>query len=779
MSDLRERLAAALGARYEIERLLGEGGMALVFRARDRKHDRRVALKVLRPEFVAVVGADRFLQEISVTANLEHPHILTLHDSGEAHGLLYYVMPYLEGETLRDKMNAEHRLPIDDAIAITKTVASALDYAHRHGVVHRDIKPENILLQDGQAVVADFGIALATRESSPRLTETGVSVGTPQYMSPEQVTGDVEVDGRSDVYALGAVLYEMLTGDPPHSGTTAQAVIARMLSEEPTPPSGVRGAVPANVEVAVLKSLAKTPVDRFVSAAAFSSALSEREPAHVGARAPAARSWRVVGSAVAVLAVGGVIGSMLLGGGPSVRSVAVLPMENLSGDPEQEAFVQGMHAQLISELEHLSAFEKVIGRRSVMRYQDSDLSLPEIARELGVDALVDASVLLVGSGVRINVGLIHAATQQTLWNDEYEDDLADVLTLHREVTADIARSIALVLTPREEARLAEARTVDPEALDLLILGRVQWNRRSAEGFTGAIESFSNAIAIDSSFAEAWAGLSDAYNLATQYDFMRAEEGIPRAQEAAERALQLDSNLAEAYTSLGEILFLQREWEAAEAAYRRAVELNPGYEIGHHFLGWFLSHLGKHDEAIRSLSRARDLDPLSAIIRADLGAAYMHAGQYALAREEFERALDIGAEFRRAQWLLVLLDILEGDVDAAIETGGTMGDDWWGGTLGLAHPLAVAGETSQARALIHRDIESFGGPDGVSAYFALHVATVFVALGDHDAAIEWVERHVDSGMGAGPISLLVWPFFDPLRDDPRFVALVGRMGYPNP
>ena len=778
--EFTDRLAAAIGDRYVIERHLGEGGMAVVYLAHDRKHDRHVAVKVLRPEFVAAVGVERFLKEITVTANLEHPHILSLHDSGEADGLLYYVMPYLEGETLRDRINQERRLSIDDAIEITRTVASALDYAHRQGVIHRDIKPENILLQDGQAVVADFGIALASGEiSDERLTETGVSLGTPQYMSPEQVMSDAVVDGRSDVYSLGAVLYEMLTGEPPHTGSSVQAVVARILSEPPTPVRHLRDTVPVHVEGAVARSLAKTPSDRFRTAAEFATAISQPAPPTVVPPTATTPSRRLIAAVVAMVAIGIVIGSLVVGRDPTIRSVAVLPMDNLSGSPEQDAFVHGMHAQLITELEHLSAFEKVIGRRSVMRFAQTDLSVPDIANALDVDALVEGSVLLVGSEVRINVGLIHAASERTLWSDEYHGDVANVLTLHREVTGDIARNIALTLTPQEEARLAEARSVDPEALDLFILGREQWNRRTAEGFFGAIESFMAAIAIDPTYAEAFAGLSDTYSLAAQYLHLQPTDAIPLARQAAERALELDTTLAEAYTSLGEVLFLQREWNGAETAYRRAVGLSPGYAIGHHFLGWFLSSMGRHNDAIRSLERARDLDPLSAPIRSDLASAFMYAGRYAPARAEIERVNAIQPGFFRSAWILSMLDILEGHLDDAIEAGADLGVDWWAGPLGEAHPLAAAGRESEARALIRESLATIGDPDAASPYYYLQLATVYVALGDYDAAIEWVERHVDSGVGAGPISLLVWPFFDPLRDDPRFIALVDRMGYPPP
>src|SRR6201997_5210302 len=346
------RLTAALAGRYALERELGAGGMATVYLARDVKHDRDVALKVLRPELAAVLGAERFLQEIRISARLDHPHILTLIDSGTVEGFLYYVLPFVRGESLRDKLNREKQLGIEEALTITKQVASALDYAHRQGVVHRDIKPENILIQEGEAVVADFGIALAVREAGgPRLTESGLSLGTPQYMSPEQATGDRALDARTDVYSLAAVVYEMLTGEPPHTGATAQAVIAKLLTERPTRIRTVRDTVPHGVDSAVAKALAKVPADRFGSAAEFASALL------APGAAPGGRRRR--GAVVGALAGGVALVALVVLWRPwrhparaappvsDVASVAVLPFENLSGNPNDRYLSDGMTEEVI------------------------------------------------------------------------------------------------------------------------------------------------------------------------------------------------------------------------------------------------------------------------------------------------------------------------------------------------------------------------------------------------------------------------------------------------
>jgi serine/threonine-protein kinase len=783
MTEITSRLKTALADRYRIEREIGAGGMAVVYLARDVKHDRDVALKVLRPEFVAAVGTERFLREITVTANLRHPHILPLHDSGEVDGLLFYVMPYVEGESLRDKLDADRRLSIGESIEIAKVVAGALDYAHRRGVVHRDIKPENILLQDGQPVVADFGIALAGAEAGgTRLTETGVSIGTPQYMSPEQLTGDREVDGRCDVYALGAVLYEMLTGETPHTGKTAQAVLARILSESPTPIGDLRDTVPGQVVAAVHRSLAKTPADRFQTAAEFATAIvdggvdnrANRRPAKQ--RAPAV--WLAAISAVAIVAVA-LLWRPWFAPSAGITSVAVLPLANLSGDSGQAFFVDGIHDALIAELQQLSAFERVISRTSVLQYRDPDQPVPEIATALNVDAVIDGTVQRVGNTVRVRVTLIGAFPERDLWSQSYESNLVEVLTLQRTITSDIAREMALTLTSTEEARLARARPVNPEAFNLVLLGREAWNLRGGPGMRRAVALFHQATAVDSTYAAAYVGLSDAYNMLTQYGFLPIDEGIPMALESAERALALDTTQGQAYTSLAEVHFLDREWDKAEQAYRRAIELNPGSAIGHHFFGWFLSHMGRHDEAIAMLTRARELDPLSGPINADLAAAYLHARRYDEAWTETERTLAIARGFHRAVWLQVILGVLTGEepdraVAGALELE-EAGFVYFRAALALA--LAAAGRETEARAQLEEAISAAGGAERLSRSGATIAATCYLELGDSVAAWSMLERIVDVGIAAGLTNLVVWPFFDPLREDPHFADLVTRMGYP--
>ena len=427
--DLLEQLTAALGDRYRVERELGHGGMAVVFLAEDLKHRRRVAIKLLKPDLSAVLGSERFLREIEIAATLQHPHILPLFDSGEAGGLLYYVMPFAEGESLRQRLAREQQLPLDAALQITREVGSALQYAHEHGVIHRDIKPENVVLSGGQAVVADFGIARALHAASPeQLTLTGMVVGTPQYMSPEQAAG-AAVDGRSDQYSLACTLYEMLCGQPPFTGTSSQAIIARH-SLEPVPSLRVvRQTVPHAVEGAIMKAMAKVPADRFGSIRQFLDALATPEITSVRPALPASsqsRSWPRVGwRAMSALGVGLLVaaawwftaGRAARGAHPgprAVTAVAVLPFRDPASNPDSSYLADGMTEGLIADLAQIGSLKVIAGSSGSMA-QGTGRSMAEVGRELGVDAIVKGSIRRAGDSVRVNVRFLHAPDSTLLF----------------------------------------------------------------------------------------------------------------------------------------------------------------------------------------------------------------------------------------------------------------------------------------------------------------------------------------------------------------------------
>jgi len=459
MSDRMEEIKAALKGRYDIERELGRGGMATVYLANDPRHQRQVAVKVLLPDLATALGPDRFLREIRIAANLNHPHILALFDSGEAEGFLYYVMPYIEGKTLRDRIDKEGELPIREAIRIIREVADALAFAHSHGVVHRDIKPDNVMLTGGHAIVADFGVAKAVSEATGRdkLTTAGVALGTPAYMAPEQATADPHVDHRADIYALGAMAYELLTGRTPFLGHTPQAVLAAHVTEEAAPVRKYRDQVSIEIEAVVMKCLAKKPADRWQTADEMLPLLevvgtpsggltpTDTRPYQATTAAKPGLRRMVLGAIAAVVVIAGGFGAWALrggAGGPSgIEQIAVLPIMDLSG--QDEVFVNAMHDALISAIA-LTNTVGVVSRSAVLRMKSG--TTEEIARSLGVQAVMEGSVFRAGDEMRINVQLVEPSTLRHIWTGTYERNVSDVLAAQEEVVQTVAKELSAALS---------------------------------------------------------------------------------------------------------------------------------------------------------------------------------------------------------------------------------------------------------------------------------------------------------------------------------------------
>ena len=474
MSDSVARLNAALEGRYAIERELGEGGMATVYLADDLKHERKVALKVLNPQVGHELGVERFLREIRIAAGLSHPNILPLFDSGEADGLLYFVMPYVEGETLRHRLARERKLPVEDVVRLVSEIGEALGRAHEAGLVHRDIKPENILLESGHALVADFGVARAVHVAGgDRLTRTGLAVGTPAYMSPEQAAGDALEDSRSDIYSLACLAYEMLAGEPPFTGSSYAAVIAGHVARTVPELRPNRSDVPLGAERAIGQALSKDPADRFATATDFAAALSAAVTAEAIAaderqvgRRRLARSL-VGATAVVVTAFGGWwLIEMLVG--PSIERIAVLPASNLTRDPEQDYFVDGVHEALVLELQRAGI--STIARQSVLQYRDTDKPIRQIATELVVDALVQLSVGREADSVVVDVSLYDSESGLAFWSRSFSARFEGMLGLYRDISRRVADQIGVVLSGQAEARLAERPFVDPEAYEVYLNG---------------------------------------------------------------------------------------------------------------------------------------------------------------------------------------------------------------------------------------------------------------------------------------------------------------------
>src|SRR5215213_8327169 len=554
--DVPVSLADALRDRYTLEHELGRGGMATVYLATDLRHRRRVALKVLDPALSAVLGPERFSREIETAAQLQHPHILPVHDSGESAGLLWYTMPYVEGESLREWLRRNGRRPVAEAVRLGREIAGALDHAHRKGVIHRDIKPENILLSDGQPLVADFGIARTSTPGGETLTQTGLSLGTPAYMSPEQALGNRAIDGRSDQYALGCLMFELIAGQPPYTGTTAQAVVSRHLTEPVPALSSVRPEVPAGVSAAVARAMAKTPGERFPTAGAFAEALGSGLDATQAMQrtATGAFRWAPVALATALaVALPVAIGVSVRRGPGSTSStappplVAVLPLETIGADTSQRYFTAGMTEEIAGQLSRVGGL-RVVSTAVAQGYAGKPGGLPRMARELGVGSVIGGSVRRAGDQVRIAVQLADTRSGQTLWSDQYDRPLASVLEVQSEVARQVASALQARLTPAEADRLRHPAALNPEAHDLLLRSQAMSVAIREENQAG-MALIRQALARDSSYAEAWAMLARRY-------FFSAVFGDPAyldsATSLARKSLALQPDLDEAYATLGDI-----------------------------------------------------------------------------------------------------------------------------------------------------------------------------------------------------------------------------------
>ena len=652
MTDALSALSAALADRYRLERELGHGGMATVYLAQDLKHDRAVALKVLKPELAHALGPERFLREIQVTAQLDHPHILPLLDSGDAGGFLYYVMPYVQGETLRTRLTREKQLPLDDAFQIAAEVADALNYAHGQGIVHRDIKPENLLLAGRHVRVADFGIARAvTAAGGDSLTATGVAIGTPAYMSPEQAGGSKDLDGRSDLYSLGCVLYEMLAGHPPFTGGTAHEILARHSMDAVPSLAAARPTLPEGLERAIATALAKVPADRFSTAAQFADALARRgSSATVGA----ARSSRRV-ARLAVIAVAGMVtvGGAILMLRPSPKApgyartaIAVLPFQNLSAQGPHAYFAGGLHDELLTQLSKVAAL-KVISRTSVMGYESTKTPLRQIASELGVGSVVEGSVQIEGSRLRVNVQLIDAATDAPVWAERYDRTLDDAFAIQSDVAQRIVAAVGAALSDAEQQRLAAVPTANAEAYRLYLQGREYlirpgFLRRNEEI---AQQLFETALARDPGFALAHAALSEVHGRMFwfRYDPSPAREARQRAE--AEAALRLAPELPQAHVAMGLAHFWgRRDYRRALEEFRVALKGLPNDARVWQLIGTVHRRLGNWDEVLAAFEKATQLNPRDAQLFFGFGGyTYQLMHRYADAVRAYNRALSLAPD----------------------------------------------------------------------------------------------------------------------------------------
>jgi serine/threonine-protein kinase len=744
-TDQLTRLNAALAGRYALERELGRGGMATVYLADDLKHHRKVALKVLRPELGSMLGAERFAREIRIAAGLSHPHILPLHDSGEVRPepsdgapLLFYVMPYVRGESLRHRLARERQLPVDEAITIVRQVAAALEHAHANGLIHRDIKPENILLHEGVAMVTDFGIALAANgEADQRLTGTGLMLGTPHYMSPEQAAGERTLDAKSDVYSLGCVLYELLAGEPPFTGPTAQAVIVKRFTTQAQGVRRLRPTVPAGVEAAIQRALSRVPGDRFASAADFAQALTM----------PASAAARPI-------------------------SIAVLPFQNLSPDPENEFFADGMTEDVIAQLSKIRSL-RVIGRGSVMRFKHRENSLQEIGATLDVATVLEGSVRRAGSRVRIVSQLIDVDSDRHLWSETYDRDLTDIFAIQSDVAMQIATALEAELSHEERRQIRKEPTADLEAYQLYLQGQHCIHQWTSGGMKLGLDHLEQAVARDPAYALAYAALAKAYTdiAIGVVGYLPPEEAFAKAWAATARALELDPGLAEGHAVLGHLKFIRDfDWAGAEAELKLAIDLNPNSGEAFDIYGLLLSSQERYDEALEVQRRAHELDPLAH--RMDMVTTLLRAGRYDEALQAVNRVLSVEPYLPLAHATLAWVHLLSGRPDegiAALRRAVEISPDSTLYRAQLGQAYGRVGQTEQARAIL-RELEELAKTRYVSPY---HPAYVHTGLGEHERALDLLEQAYEQRAG-GIFGIKGSFLFAPLRGHPRFQALLRKM-----
>ena len=739
------KLNAALTGRYTIQRELGAGGMATVYLAHDLRHGRDVALKVLRPELAESLGRDRFLREIQLAAKLSHPHILPLHDSGDAGGALFYVMPNVEGHSLRDRLAAQRQLPVEEAVRIATEVAGALEHAHRHGVIHRDIKPENIMLQDGHALVADFGIGKAVDDATAdTLTQHGISVGTPAYMSPEQAVGDA-VDARSDIYSLGCVLYEMIVGEQPFTGPTAQAVIAKRFVQTPVDVAALREGVPRPVARAVQKALARVPIDRYDTAALFGTSLSE--VGAVSAR-PAAPE----------------------------KSLAVLPFTNLSSDPENEFFADGVTEEILNALATIPDL-RVAGRASSFSFKGKSMDLHAVGDALNVRTVLEGSIRRSGQRVRITAQLSDVTDGFRMWSERYDRAIDDVFAVQDEIARAIAEKLKSTLL-QHPVMSAQRAPENIAAYEAYLKGRALLDRRGSSVKPG-LAMMEQALRLDPEYGLAWAGIADTYSILGFFGQVSPEVARAKGGEAVANAMRFAPDLAETHCAQAiQLLMFEWDWAGAERAFKRSMELNPGY--GQAGMWYYLFYrgvtCGAWEDAIAGCKECQSRDPRSGYLAAVVALMYEIALDGPSAEAWVDLAHELAPDAFQTLWARQLFLLSIRDYPRAIDAAHTALAASGRQSMVLLYlgiSLAESGDATGARAT-YDEMRSRAVREFVSA---TQLAALSAALGDTDAAIAHCQeafRQRDSGMVALARG---WPGVQHLQALPEFRRLVASIGLP--